>query len=119
MVIDDDSKQVFANRSPKIEAATNPLGRDLLQAFRYYLRGPWAWIALATAVIAAGVVLNWSWLVAVGVAPLLIAVLPCAAMCALGLCMSMGTGRGSTRSNEPFSRRSGVDPKDGRPTLRR
>jgi hypothetical protein len=31
--------------------------------------------------------LNWGWLTAVGAAPILLAVLPCAAMCALGLCM--------------------------------
>ena len=40
--------------------------------------------------LALGAAFNWSWLVAVGVAPVFLAVLPCAAMCALGLCaMSM------------------------------
>jgi hypothetical protein len=32
--------------------------------------------------------MNWSALVAAGIAPLLISALPCAVMCALGLCMS-------------------------------
>jgi hypothetical protein len=39
-----------------------------------------------------GAALNWSWLVAVGIAPLLLTVLPCAAMCALGLCMNRMAG---------------------------
>jgi hypothetical protein len=41
------------------------------------------------AVIAVGLALNWSWLVAVGAAPLVLSLAPCAAMCALGLCMNM------------------------------
>jgi membrane protein DedA with SNARE-associated domain len=35
--------------------------------------------------LGAGLALNWSWPVAAGVAPLLVALAPCAAMCALGL----------------------------------
>ncbi len=38
--------------------------------------------------VAFGVAFNWSWLVAVGVAPLILAVLPCVAMCGLGLYMA-------------------------------
>jgi hypothetical protein len=44
-------------------------------------------IVLGVLVVAAGLALNWSWLVAIGVAPLLLTALPCVAMCALGLCM--------------------------------
>jgi hypothetical protein len=44
------------------------------------------WLLLGGVALIAGATLNWSWLVAVGVAPLLLAVLPCVAMCALGLC---------------------------------
>jgi hypothetical protein len=56
-------------------------------------------IMLATAVIAAGLALNWSWLVAIGLAPIILAVLPCAAMCALGLCMmSDGENKGTDAS---------------------
>jgi hypothetical protein len=46
------------------------------------------WFVLAAVALAIGVVLNWNWLVALGLAPLLIAVLPCVAMCVLGLCMA-------------------------------
>ena len=40
----------------------------------------------------AGLALNGDWLAALGVAPALVSLLPCAAMCALGLCMRGGTG---------------------------
>ena len=49
-------------------------------------------LGLAVVALIAGVAFNWSWLVAVGVAPLLLGILPCAVMCALGLC-SMKRGR--------------------------
>ena len=39
------------------------------------------------AVVIGGLALNWGWLTAIGVAPILLAVAPCAIMCALGLCM--------------------------------
>lgn len=49
-------------------------------------------IAIAAAVIGGGLALNWSSLVALGAAPLILGILPCAAMCAVGLCMPMGGG---------------------------
>ena len=42
---------------------------------------------IALALIATGVTWQWSWLAAIGVAPLLVSVAPCVAMCVLGLCM--------------------------------
>lgn len=42
--------------------------------------------------VGAGFALNWDWLTAVGAAPVLVSLLPCAAMCALGLCMRGGKG---------------------------
>jgi hypothetical protein len=70
-----------------------------LQAARYYLGGRGAWIALAVLAIGGGFVLNWSWLLAAGVAPLLGALLPCLAMCALPLCMNRGGGRGCKQND--------------------
>lgn len=49
--------------------------------------------------ILVGTAWNWSWLAAVGIAPLLLAFLPCAAMCALGLCVSKISG-GSCSADE-------------------
>lgn len=80
--------------APSSEA---PLRQDLLYALRYYLGGRRAWLALAALAGLGGLVLNWNWLVVIGVAPLLIAVLPCVAMGALGMCM-MGK---SSRSEQP------------------
>ena len=43
-------------------------------------------IATAAAGMAAGLFLGWNSLAAAGLAPLIVALLPCAAVCALGLC---------------------------------
>ena len=43
---------------------------------------------LAVGGVAAGLILGWDSLVAAGLSGLVLAVLPCAAMCALGLCAS-------------------------------
>lgn len=43
------------------------------------------------ALIGAGMALNWGWLTAVGAAPLILALAPCAVMCGLGLCMKSGS----------------------------
>ncbi|WP_119390692.1 hypothetical protein [Taklimakanibacter lacteus] len=77
-------------RSP--EATETPLSRDILYALRYYLGGR-GLIALATIALATGLAFNWSWLVAAGIAPLLITALPCLVMCALGLCVNRMAGR--------------------------
>ncbi|USJ28662.1 hypothetical protein [Ensifer adhaerens] len=57
-----------------------------------WLRGRRGLVALAALVLSLGVAFNWSWLVAVGIGPLLLSVLPCLAMCALGLCMNRMAG---------------------------
>lgn len=68
---------------------------------RYYLRKPWVLIVLSAAVLVPAAILNWGWLVAVGVAPLLLALAPCAAMCALGLCASRMGGKSSSSASKP------------------
>jgi hypothetical protein len=80
------------------------LGREYLAALKhglYGLRtrlGTRGLVILGAAVIAVGLALNWSWLVAIGVAPLLLTALPCVAMCALGVCMMPKHGK--SRANE-------------------
>jgi hypothetical protein len=64
------------------------------------------WLALAAVAVVAGAAFNWSWLVAVGVAPLLLTLLPCAAMCALHLCASKGTGGSCTGERQGASGRA-------------
>ena len=67
------------------------LGRGWLQFARYYLGNRWGLLALGGLVLVIGAYLNWGWLVAAGIAPILLTLAPCAIMCALGLCsMKMG-----------------------------
>jgi hypothetical protein len=83
--------------------AAPSLAHGLAHAARHYLGGRRGLLVLAGVVVVAGAAaLNWSWLAAVGVAPLLLAVLPCAAMCALGLCVGrMGGGSCSPQDGAP------------------
>jgi hypothetical protein len=67
--------------------------RDVIDAIRNYLRGWRGIIVLAIATFVIGLAFNWSWLVAAGIAPILLTALPCMAMCALGLCMNCMGGR--------------------------
>lgn len=50
-------------------------------------------LAVSLVAVAAGLAWQWSWLVAIGAAPVLLSVGPCAAMCGLGLCMAGMGGR--------------------------
>lgn len=65
----------------------SPSRASLLERLRDYWGGRRGLVALGGLALVAGVGLNWGWLTAVGVTPILLAILPCAAMCALGLCM--------------------------------
>src|SRR5918994_7642824 len=87
--------------SRETAGATGPsLAQDWLSALRYWLRGRNGVIAMVVLAVVIGAVLNWSWLVAGGVVPFLLTVLPCAVMCGLGLCMNkMAGGSCSTSSN--------------------
>jgi len=79
------------------EAAEASLTRDLTYAARYYLGGRRGLLILAVLAIVVGLVMNWSWLAAAGIAPILIGVLPCVAMCALGLCMNKIGGKSCSK----------------------
>lgn len=78
------------------------LSREALYAARYYLGSRTGLIAIAAIGIGAGTYFNWGWLVAAGIAPMLIGVAPCAAMCALGLCM-IGRSRAMPKSDQSSS----------------
>lgn len=79
--------------APSTNQSDTSLTRDILYAVRYYLGGRRTLFFLAALLIVGGVALNWGWLAAIGVAPILLALLPCAVMCALGLCMHKMTSR--------------------------
>lgn len=52
------------------------------------------------ATVAVGLYLNWSWLSAIGAAPIILALLPCAAMCGLGMCMMGGGSKSCSTRND-------------------
>nr|WP_246206092.1 hypothetical protein [Propylenella binzhouense] len=56
-------------------------------------------IGVAAALIAGGAAFNWGWLVAVGVAPLLLSLAPCLIMCGLGLCMTRSCSKHEQAAN--------------------
>lgn len=64
-----------------------------------WLRGSRGIMLGAVALGIGGAALGWPWLVALGIAPILLSLAPCAVMCALGLCM-MGKGSNSTASQD-------------------
>lgn len=64
-----------------------PPRSNAVERLRTYWGGRRGLLVLGGVALTLGVGLNWGWLAAVGITPVLLAVLPCAAMCALGLCM--------------------------------
>ena len=53
-----------------------------------------AWLIGGAVLVPIALYGGWDWLAAAGLATILIAVLPCVAMCALGLCMGRGKAKG-------------------------
>ena len=66
--------------------------REAAHAAQYYLCNRRAVVIISIVAIAGGVAMNWGWLVAAGVAPVLLTALPCLVMCGLGLCMHKMVG---------------------------
>ncbi len=87
------------------------LAQGMVNTIWPYIGGRRGLIVLAIGIAAAGTAMNWGWLVAVGIAPILLAVLPCAAMCALGLCMKKGGDKSCSSGNN--ARAEGSDFKGG------
>ncbi len=86
----------------QIAAAQVPeasLGQEWLRLLRYRLGDRRILIAIAAALFTAAIVFNWQWLVAAGLASLIVGVLPCVAMCAVGVC-AMGRGNAACGKNE-------------------
>ena len=94
------------------------LANATIDLVRYYVSGRRGLILLSVAASGLAMALNWGWLVAVGVAPLLLALAPCAAMCALGLCMNkMGRPSGPTPSNSGAQGGAGKPPSIATPVV--
>jgi hypothetical protein len=80
--------------------------RGMTGMLREYLSGRRGLILVALLVAAAGTYLDWGLLVAAGIAPILIALAPCAAMCALGFCMSKMGGKSCSNTLKDQTPRS-------------
>ncbi|XSC45688.1 hypothetical protein ACF1BQ_006340 [Bradyrhizobium sp. RDT10] len=74
--------------APQSTTTTEPsLGRDVLNAARYYFGNRWFLLALGSLAVIAGLPFGgWAWLVAAGLAPIILSALPCLVMCGLGVC---------------------------------
>ncbi len=70
--------------------STNVAASPPQSAWRRWFQGRRRWFVIGVAVVIAGLWLGWDWLAAIGALPVLVALAPCLAMCALGLCMRGG-----------------------------
>lgn len=95
-------------RTDVTKASEASLGQEWSRLLRYWLRDRRVLIAIALAVVVGGAYLGWGWLVAAGIAPILLALAPCAAMCAIGLC-AMGKGQGSAACGKDAASSNVVD----------
>ena len=66
---------------------------------RWLMRRRLLFVGAAT-VMGGGMALNWGWLTAIGLAPILLSLAPCAVMCGLGMCMKGGSGKGCSKSSD-------------------
>src|SRR5258706_9604501 len=81
----------------EVPMSTEPLNRKSFPFQSLFIRRQ-GLVLLGALAVGVGLYLNWGWLVATGIAPVLVAVSPCLAMCALGVChrlWSGGSGIGS------------------------
>jgi hypothetical protein len=94
----------FIMTLPQSTTTAEPsLGRDVLRAVRYYLGSRWALLGLSSLAVIAGLAFGgWGWLVAAGLAPVILSTLPCLVMCAFGVCMACRSNKTqSTALHDP------------------
>ena len=84
--------------TPDLANPTRPAG------FRLPL-GRRGLVIAAMAIIGAGTALNWGWLTAIGAAPLILSLAPCAVMCATGYCVK-------TPTSEPVDTKDGISTRE-------
>lgn len=81
---------------------------------RRWLTGRRGLIVAAIALTGIGLALGWNWLVAVGAAPLILSLAPCAAMCALGICAMHKAAKASAVDDSARANVTPEVPKDDR-----
>ncbi len=83
------------------------MGRIGVSGLRQF--GRRKWILVGSIVLAVGLIFKWDWLTAVGAAPIILALLPCAVMCGLGLCMMGGAGKSCSTRNDGDGQQPSLD----------
>lgn len=88
------------NRSQSTSSLNAVAGTVSRIAIRRYFANKWFLLAVAGLALVGIAAAGWSWLVAAGIASVLVSVLPCLVMCGLGLCMHKFIG-GSGKPQAP------------------
>ena len=103
-----------ANTIEPAAEARAPVAQRARDFIRRAIGGPRGLIILGIAIVAGGLTLGWGWLTAVGLAPIILALAPCAAMCAIGVCaMSRGgASRPSQTTPDKADQAVSVQPND-------
>jgi hypothetical protein len=102
----------------KLEAAQSDSMPTTVQRIRSWALSPQGLTVTGIAAAVVGLTLGWSWVVALGVAPLILTLAPCAAMCALGLCMSMRNGSHAPAEKPGLGSATEVPPSTSSPLVR-
>ncbi|HWP25875.1 MAG TPA: hypothetical protein VNL39_05990 [Xanthobacteraceae bacterium] len=76
-------------------------------SWRQWFQGRRRWLLLGAGGVIAGLWLGWDWLAAMGALPLLLALAPCLAMCALGLCLRSTSGSCKQRASNATGNQEG------------
>ena len=80
--------QQFETVNPTAAPGVGPA--QLVQEFiRRWFTGRRGLVVGGIAIVVAGLALGWNWLSAIGIAPIILSLAPCAAMCAIGACAMM------------------------------
>ena len=83
----------------KTDIVTNPMReseqrisapQSLVTRLTRRLRGRRPLLLAGITMLAAGMALNWDWLTAMGAAPIILSLAPCALMCTVGICCIKG-----------------------------
>lgn len=98
--------------TPTTKKAVSP-AQGLLNAAWPYLTGKRGVLVLGGAAIFVAGALNWSWLVTIGAASVIIAILPCAVMCALGLCMRKAGGKSCSSDEKSLTKEENIKREPG------
>lgn len=78
-----------------------PITQRVATILRHWLTGRRGLIIAGLAIVAGGLALGWNWLTAIGVAPIILSLAPCAAMCAVGACAMMKGPAAAATPNAP------------------